>query len=269
MRRLAALCVAAATLGGCALKGDVRRVERQLGEYREETARADSARAVMLARLLDELAGLQMQASHILDTLTSQRQAMVAMQGSFRGELTQVQRQLVTIQELTGQSQSVISQLRNEIARRETIPAAARTLPGRRDEQGVGAGAGQSPTDPGPEEMFTIGRQELEQGAPQAARVAFRRLLELYPQHGRAADALYWIGESFRADDPDSAAAAFEQVVERFPGSDRAPLALYKIGLDAERRGDMAAARLYFQRVVAGYPRSDEADLARAKLKNL
>ncbi|MCH8146152.1 MAG: hypothetical protein IIA55_15680, partial [Gemmatimonadetes bacterium] len=113
MRRLAALCVAAATLGGCALKGDVRRVERQIGEYREETARADSARAVMLARLLDDLAGLQAQASSILDTLTSQRQAMVAMQGSFRGELTQVQRQLVTIQELTGQSQSVISQLRN------------------------------------------------------------------------------------------------------------------------------------------------------------
>ncbi len=266
MRRLAALCVAAATLGGCALKGDVRRVERQLGEYREETARADSVRAAMLARLLDELAGLQ---SRILDTLTSQRQAMVAMQGSFRGELTQVQRQLVTIQELTGQSQSVISQLRNEIARRETIPAAARLLPGRRDEQGVGAVAGQSPTEPGPEEMFTIGRRELERGAPQAARVAFRRLLELYPQHGRAADALYWIGESFRADDPDSAAAAFEQVVERFPGSDRAPLALYKIGLDAERRGYLAAARLYFQRVVAGYPRSDEADLARAKLKNL
>ncbi len=267
MRRLAALCVAAATLGGCALKGDVRRVERQLGEYREETARADSARAAMLARALDELAGLQSQASRILDTLTSQRRTMVAMQGSFRGELTQVQRQLVTIQELTGQSQSVISQLRNEIARREIIPVAARPFPGRRDEQG--AGAGRSPTDPGPEEMFTIGRRELERGAPQAARVAFHRLLELYPQHGRAADALYWIGESFRADDPDSAAATFEQVVERFPGSDRAPLALYKIGLDAERRGEVAAARLYFQRVVAGYPRSDEADLARAKLKNL
>ena len=266
MRRLAALCVAAAALGGCALKGDVRRVERQIGEYREETARADSARAVMLARLLDDLAGLQAQASSILDTLTSQRRVMVAMQGSFRGELTQVQRQLVTIQELTGQSQSVISQLRDEIARREIIPA-VRPLPGRRNERG--AGAGQSTGDPGPEEMFTIGRRELERGAPQAARVAFRRLLELYPQHGRAADALYWIGESFRADDPDSAAAAFEQVVERFPSSDRAPLALYKIGLDAERRGDLAAARLYFQRVVAGYPRSDEADLARAKLKNL
>ena len=269
MRRLAARCVAAATLGGCALKGDVRRVERQIGEYREETARADSARAVMLARLLDELAGLQTQASSILDTLTSQRRAMVSMQGSFRGELTQVQRQLVTIQELTGQSQSVISQLRNEIARREIIPV-ARPLPGQRGERaGAGAGAGQSPSDPGPEEMFTIGRRELGRGAPQAARVAFRRLLELYPQHGRAADALYWIGESFRADDPDSAAAAFEQVVERFPSSDRAPLALYKIGLDAERRGELAAARLYFQRVVAGYPRSDEADLARAKLQNL
>ena len=40
------------------------------------------------------------------------------------------------------------------------------------------------------------------------------------------------------------------------------------MGLDAERRGDIAAARLLYQRVVAGYPRSDEADLARARLNN-
>jgi tol-pal system protein YbgF len=263
VRLVASLCVVAAVLGGCALKGDVRRVESQLLEYREETARADSARAVTLARLLDELDGLQRRSSQILDSLTSQRQAILAMQGSFRGELTLVQQQLVTIQELTGQSQSVISQLRTEISRRETSPAFARRTP----QQGGGQQVPSS-DDPGPEEMFTMGQQFLNRGAPQSARAAFRRLLELYPQHGRAADALYWIGESFRNEDSDSAAAAFEQVVEQFPGSDRAPLALYKMGLDAERRGDMATARLFFQRVVAGYPRSDEANLARAKLNN-
>ncbi len=264
MRRFASLCVAAVVLGGCALKGDVRRVESQLQEYREETARADSARAVTLARLLDELEGLQGQSSRILDSLTSQRQAILSMQGSFRGELTEVHQQLVTIQELTGQSQSVISQLRTELASRERSPVVTR----RAEQQGGGQTGRPSSDEPGPEEMFTMGQQFLTRGAPQSARAAFRRLLELYPQHGRAADALYWIGESFRNDEPDSATAAFEQVVEQFPGSDRAPLALYKMGLDAERRGDMAAARLFFQRVVAGYPRSDEADLARSKLIN-
>ena len=263
MRRFASLCVAAAALSGCALKGDVRRVERQLIEYRGETARADSARAVVLARLLDELGGIQRQQAQLLDSISSQRQVMMAMQGSFRGELTQVQRQLVTIQELTGQSQSVISQLRNEIARRETRPVAMRAAPGQAESEEV-----TTSDDPGPEEMFTIGRGQLNRGAPQSARVAFRRLLELYPDHVRAADALYWIGESFRTEEPDSAVSAFEAVVERFPSSARAPLALYKIGLDAERRGDRAVARLAFQRVVAGYPRSDEADLARAKLSS-
>ncbi len=263
MRRFASLWVAAAALSGCALKGDVRRVEQQLLEHRDETARADSARAVSLARLLDELGGIQRQQTRLIDSISSQRQVMVAMQGSFRGELTQVQRQLVTIQELTGQSQSVISQLRGEIARRETRPAVTRPAPGQAQPGDA------TPSDnPGPEQMFTLGRQQLNRGAPQSARIAFRRLIELYPDHDRAADALYWIGESFRGEDPDSAAAAYERVAREFPSSDRAPLALYKMGLDAERRGDTAAARLLFQRVVAGYPRSDEADLARARLNN-
>ncbi len=238
-------------------------MERQLLEYRGETARADSARAVMLARLLDELDGIQRLQNRLLDSIASQRQVMMAMQGSFRGELTQVQRQLVTIQELTGQSQAVISQLRSEIARRETGRVVPRPAPGQQQPGDATTGE-----DPGPEQMFVIGRQQLNRGAPQSARIAFRRLLDLYPEHDRAADALYWIGESFRGEDPDSAAAAYERVAREFPGSDRAPLALYKMGLDAERRGDLAAARLLFQRVVAGYPRSDEAGLARARLNN-
>ncbi len=264
MRRFASLWVAVAALSGCALKGDVRRVERQILEYRDETVRADSVRAVTLARLLDVLDGIQRQQTRLVDSISSQRQVMMAMQGSLRGELTQVQRQLVTIQELTGQSQAVISQLRSEIARRETGPVVARSVPGQAQPAEVTAS-----DDPGPEEMFTMGQQFLTRGAPQSARAAFRRLLELYPDDNRAADALYWIGESFRVQDlPDSAAAVFEQVAREFPSSDRAPLALFKMGLDAERRGDIAAARLLYQRVVAGYPRSDEADLARARLNN-
>ena len=258
------MLVAGLALGGCALKGDVRRVEDQLIEYRKETARADSARAVVLARLLDELARLQHQTNRVVDTLTAQRQSIFALQGTVRGELTEVQRQLVTIQELTGQSQTVIGQLRDQIARR-AVPTATSPVAG-----GASSGDLATPTggEPGPEELFELGMQQLNRGSPQTARVAFRRLLDTFPQHGRAADALYWIGESFRSEFPDSSAAAFEAVVEQFPSSDRAPLALYKIGLDAERRGDTAAARLAFQRVVAGYPRSDEADLARAKLTN-
>ncbi len=260
MRRFA-IILAGVTLGGCALKGDVRRVENQLTEYREETARADSARAVMLAQLLDDVSHVANDARHILDSLQAQRRALFSMQGAFRGEITEVQRQLVAIQELTGQSQTRLTELRDRIDRRDQPVA---TFP-----SGTPGGVGGPQEDStGPEELFQMGMQQLERGSPRTARVAFRRVLQEFPEHGRGADALYWIGESFRTDEPDSAVTAFEAVVEQFPSSARAPLALYKIGLDAERRGDHAAARLAFQRVVAGYPRSDEADLARAKLSN-
>ena len=260
MRRFAVI-FAGVILGGCALKGDVRRVENQLTEYREETARAGSARAVMLVQLLDDVSRLRNDSRYILDSLQAQRRALFSMQGAFRGEITEVQRQLVAIQELTGQSQVRLTELRDRIDRRVQPVAASPSAP-------PGSAGVPQEDSTGPEELFQMGIQQLQRGSPRTARVAFRRILEEFPEHGRGADALYWIGESFRTEEPDSAVSAFETVVEQFPSSARAPLALYKIGLDAERRGDQAAARLAFQRVVAGYPRSDEADLARAKLSN-
>ena len=263
MRQLASLLVAGVVATGCALKGDVRRIETQLAEYREETARADSARAVMLARLSDDVALIRGESGRILDSLQVQNRSIFAMQGVFRGALTEIQRQLVTIGELSGQSQAQLGRLRDQIERRGAVDVQAQAVAG----AGEASGTAGPPDAPGPEELFEMGIQQLNRGSPATARIAFRRVLDDHAGSARTADALYWIGESFRAEAPDSAVAAFESVVEQFPNSPRAPMALYKIGLDAERRGDDTAARLAFQRVVAGYPRSDEADLARDKLR--
>lgn len=262
MRKLFTFLGAVALLSGCALKGDVRRVERQLVDFREEAARADSARAVMLGRLLDELDLLH---SAILDSLELQRSAILGMRGELRTELTQVQRQLVAVQELTGQSQNRLADLRREIETRSTQPLAQDTTgqPARGADPPAGAG-------PGPEELFAMGRQQLRQGSPQTARLAFRKLMADFPDHERNADAQYWIGETFEAegDGADSAEAAYEAVIQEYPNSSVAPRALYRLGLLFERLGDMRTARLHWQRVVTGYPNSEEASLAREKLGN-
>ena len=85
----------------------------------------------------------------------------------------------------------------------------------------------------------------------------------------RAPDALYFIGQSFAAENPDSAAAYYRQVVDKHPTSPRAASALYNLGLLAERRKDTAGARDAYQRVAEKYPQSDEAALARDRLKAL
>jgi tol-pal system protein YbgF len=126
-----------------------------------------------------------------------------------------------------------------------------------------------APTGPGPDQMYDLTLQQYRRGSFTTARLGFREFLRLYADDEHAPDALYYVGESFAAENPDSAAAVYQDVVKRYPNSPRAPSALYKLGLLAEQRNDKAAARTYYARVLAGYPRSDEANLARDKLQSL
>ena len=253
LRLAPALAVA---LGACALKGDVRRVETQVAQLRQETARADSARAVSLGRRLDEVLALQ---RAVLDSLSVQQRRLTLAQGELRNDLTDVQRQLVQIQELMGQSQQRLSELRGQFEQRRQQPVAP--PPGGGDPVPA-----TGPGEPGPEQLYDLAVRQLRGGSPQAARQALQRLLADYPQHDRVPDAWFQLAESWAGTSPDSAARAYERIAQQHANSTRAPAALYKLGLLAEQRGDPRAARVYYQRVVAGYPRSEEAALARTKL---
>ncbi len=242
-------------LGACALKGDVRRVETQVAQLRQETARTDSARAVSLDRQLDEVLALQ---RAVLDSLGAQQRRLMLAQGELRNDLTDVQRQLVQIQELMGQSQQRLSELRGQFEQRRQQMAA----------QPLAGDTLRAPAsdEPGPEQLYDLAVRQLRGGSPQTARVALQKLLADYPQHDRVPDALFQLAESWANTNPDSAARGYERIAQQHPNSPRAPAALYKLGLLAEQRGDTRAARVYYQRVVAGYPRSEEAALARTKL---
>jgi len=251
VRKLAFLTATTVALGACALKGDVRRVEQQLLEMRQETARTDSVRAV----LLDQMLELQ---RHFLDSLEILQRRIAAFQGDVRTDMTEVQRQLVQIQELTGQSQRRLTELRGQIENRSI-------------EVGPAGGAAAEPAQAGgigAQELFDLSLEQLRRGSPGTARAGFRKLLDDHPRHPLAGDAWFFLGESWADANPDSAAAAYEEVVRSHPNSRRAPTALYRLGLIAERRGDRRAAEVYYSRVIAGYPRSEEAQLARTKLGN-
>lgn len=256
MKRAGLYAAWSIALVGCALKGDVRRVEEQVAQLRRETARADSARAVALGQVLNEIAELQ---RGLLDSLAAQQRRLAVFEGAIRGDLTEIQRQIVQTQELMGQSQQRLSELRGQMEQRarqlNTQPATPGDTSARRD------------TGPGPEELYQLAMRQLRGGSPQAARAALLKFLQDYPQHERLADVWFNLGESWAGTNGDSARVAYERVVDRFSDSPRAPAALYKLGLLAEQRGDVRGARVYYQRVVAGYPRSEEADLARTKLQ--
>lgn len=254
------LLLALGLVAGCALKGDVRKVELQVAGLRADVARADSARATERDSILAVIAAVQR-------ALAAQQAYLVQLRGDVRTDLLAVQQQLVSVQELTGQSQQRLSDLRRQLQDQARQPVAP--IDTGAPTVGVPVGPSGNPAGPGPDQMYDVSLQQYRRGSYATARLGFREFLRVFPAHERAPDALFYVGESFTQERPDSAAAVYESVVKLYPNSPRAPSALYKLGLLAEQRGDKAAARTYYARVVAGYPRSDEAGLARDKLQRL
>lgn len=263
MRKSLLWITAGVVLSGCALKGDVRRVEDQLALMREDAARADSARAVALARILDHLDGFN---AEMRDSLTAQRIALNALRGEFRTDLTQVLRNMVAMQELMGQNQVGLTTLRRQLEAR--MQAMAQAPPPTAPGDSTAPAATPPAQRTGPEELYQIGIQQHRQNSVQTARMAFQMVLDSFPDHPRAPDAMFFLAETFEAQSPDSAAALYERVIEQYDASPRAPTALYRLGLLAERMGNEPEARLNFQRLIASYPNSDEAALAREKIRS-
>src|SRR2546426_1408701 len=241
---------------GCALKGDVRKVDLQVQALQADLAKSDAARAAERDTILAAVRLLQQQ-------LATQQAYLVQMRGDLRTELLSVQQQLVAVQELTGQSQQRLTELRSRIESRAEHPD--RGMPAGGNPVGLSG----NPAGPGPDQMYDVSLQQYRRGSLATARLGFREFLRVFPTHERAPDALFYIGESFEQAAPDSAVAVYDQLVRTYPNSPRAPSALYKLGLLAEQRGDKATARNFYARVIAGYPRSPEADLARQNQQRL
>ena len=255
--QLLILPVVLLTTGACfATRSDVRVLQGDILAFRQETARADSARSRQIAMLASTLGVVN-------DSLRNTGNRLARFQGDTRGELRSVGEQLIRLQELVGQSQAVVQRLRAEAEERamQQQPLAPLTPP---PVAGDTTTPVATPTvNPGPNQLFQDAMGQLRRQSYGAAQMAFSDLIRLYPTSDRAPDAQYWLGEAFDADGQvEQSDSAFRAVVTNYPKSARAPTALYKMGLSLAKRGRTAEARAAMERVGREYPSAAEADLA-------
>ncbi len=239
--RLLALVLAVPLLGGCATKRDLRdlRLEVQGMQTRQEA-------------LLREI---QRQNAAILDSLSIQE---IRLRGDLSNQLTQMERQLLQIQELTGQGQQQLAEVRRTLREREEAVRSLAAAPG-----AMGA-AGD------PEELFGTAEAALERNSLTAARAGFEEFVRLFPDHPRAPEAQLGAGQTYEAaDDPARALEAYARVLEIYPNSPQAATALYRGALIEAERDNRDRARSMLNQVTAAYPRSPEAELAREQLRRM
>ena len=249
----AILAVAAvSTLGGCAMKSDIRDLQT---EIRALTASQDS-----LTR------ELRVAMSSTQDTLRTQSGQLF----DFRGEITRVMREIreemAQLRALTGENQRGISALQRGAGLSTGGGSGGGAPPG---------GGGVSEGVPGvggsnPEQLWQAATQQLARGSLATAQRAFQQFLREHPNHDRAPDAQFFLADILvQQGQPEDALRAFEEVQSRFPTSTRVPDALYRIAILQIDAGNVDQARTTLQRIVNTYPDTAIALIARDKLEEI
>lgn len=245
---------AALVLGGClASKNDVILLQSQLRSMQDASARADTARAAQLNTVLAQL----IQSNDSVRALSAR---LGKLQANVVTDHYEMGRQILQIQELSGQSQRRLQELRASLEERSQAAAVPVTADPARP----------APAGPGPAQLFQSSLDQLRRGSSSVARNGFEELLRTYPTSEDAPEAMVYIAETYAAERNQAAAdSVYGLVVQRYPASPKAATALYKHALSMKAAGRTTSARATFERVIRTYPRSDEAALAREQLRTL
>jgi tol-pal system protein YbgF len=235
---------------GCfATQKDVQVLQGDISLMRSERLAADSAHARQLDRAIASMRVAN-------DSLAALSVRLTRFRSDMTMSMSSVQQQLLQVQELTGQSQQRIQQIRASLEDKQVATAAP-------DSTGA-------PATPGPNALFQVAREQMMQGSNSAARQAFQDLITKYPKSDVAPDAQFYIAETYAAENnPAAADSVYAQVAARYAGSPRAATAIYKRGVSALKAGNNDKARDLFNQLIRKYPRSDEAALARDRVKTI
>jgi tol-pal system protein YbgF len=242
--------LASVVLAGClASKTDIALLQTDLQTFRTEAARGDSARRAQIDQVLAQL-------SRSNDSIRAISARLARLQSDASSNFYEMNRQILALQELSGQSQRRLQELRGAVEERvQAAPA---------------PGDSAAPAAPGPGQLFQSSLDQLRRGSVSTARSGFEELLRTYPTYEDAPEALVYIAETYAAERHQAAAdSVYGLVVQRYPRSPKAATALYKRAQVLRSAGQNAAARAALERIVRDYPRSDEAALARDQLRTL
>jgi hypothetical protein len=160
--RLVVAAVLPWTAAACfATRNDVRVLQQDIATARAESARADSARSTQFGALAAQLGAVN-------DSIRTLSTRALSFQGDARDDLRWLREQIIQVQELTGQSQRVIQQLRG-------------SLEGRTAEMAAAAGRARRQRRAGSEPAVSARARAVPARQLPSARQAFTDLLTRFP----------------------------------------------------------------------------------------
>ena len=122
----------------------------------------------------------------------------------------------------------------------------------------------------GTQQNYEQARTLLSSGQYEAAGAEFVRYLEGNPDGALAANARYWLGETYYVQRLyQEAAAEFSRVVSDYPDSNKLVDAMLKLAYTQDELGNTAAAMMTLERVRQDFAGADAANLATIRLAQI
>ncbi|SYZ73887.1 exported hypothetical protein [Candidatus Zixiibacteriota bacterium] len=230
---------------GCAMKTDIIRVEDKIDAMRVDQQRMNDTMTRLDSMVTAESSGnseLRAQMSSAISDLTDQFRIMQANMND------------------------LMSQVGNLVQNQNSRPTYVGPQTGT-DSTGKTASP---PPGVDCQTLYDDSFVNVRRGQYQEAIKGFNDYLKYCGTQESAADARFWIGESYYSlDDYKEALSQFSQVIKDYPSSKKGPGAMYKMGRCYEELGQKKEAKATFNKIVTSYPGTLEATQAKEKLKDL
>lgn len=247
---LGTIAVLLALLAGCASRGEIETMQRQLdylerssAQTEERIALLDSMYREALERNIQYQADMQLVLNDLLDR-----------SNIIDGRLTDIETRVATI-----------------LNRVEGGTAIARPRTHTVDSTGdtTAAADKQAPTVDA-EKMFNNAFEDMRTGNYDLAIMQYEEFLTLFGNTALAGEAQYWLGEChYGKKDFAKAISEFEKVEKDYPDSKQLVPSLYKLARSYQETGNTTKARAIFNRIIDDYPDSFEVGPAKERLEEL
>ena len=228
-----------------ALKADLEQQKKEAGESREQL-KTDQAKAV----------------KEVNDAMDALNRVARKSGADLAVELEKAQADLAS---LKGQLEVINHKLEQEgpgMAERDRKIAVAYDWVEKRQKQ---MDAAEHPTDKAA--VYQLALKKLDAGDTARARELFTEFLTRFKTDAYAANAQYWLGETYYAERRfNDAIVEFQKVLKDWKNSEKTPDALLKIGMSFQAQGDCQNAVLFFEEVLGSHRSSSAGKSAKEKL---
>jgi tol-pal system protein YbgF len=277
------------SLAGCASKQDLTTVRFDIDETKNATLRLQKEMATVqgqikeqlevnarksreeLAKSLKENSEMREGVQKDLDTLRKSAADTQANLDSTRVDMRVLAGKVDDVALLARKPADDLALLREDLERRlSALDARLSRLEKSVEEGERKRGEEKAKTENTPEALYQKGLDSQRAGNTQQARELLSRFLETYPKHELAANARYWLGETYYSEKNfEQAILEFQQLIKHHPGKDKVPAAMLKQAMAFKELGDAKSARYVYNKLLDEHPDSAEAKLAKEKLKEL